>query len=68
MMNTQMLRITAYLLIDNVINMMNYPFPSLETSAKKYRAAGVGTACKPAYLMAKGWEVARATPLKRVRS
>lgn len=30
------------LVIDNVINMMDYPFPSLESSAKKYRAAGVG--------------------------
>ena len=40
------------LVIDNVINMMNYPFPSLETSAKKYRAAGVGIT-NLAYLMAK---------------
>lgn len=40
------------LVIDNVINMMTYPFPSLESSAKKYRAAGVGVT-NLAYLMAK---------------
>lgn len=30
------------LVIDRVLEMMEFPFPSLETSAKAYRAAGVG--------------------------
>lgn len=32
----------ALLIIDNVIDIMEYPFPSLETTAKSRRSAGVG--------------------------
>lgn len=32
----------ALLIIDNVIDIMEYPFPSLETTAKSRRSAGIG--------------------------